>query len=112
METQVMKKIAIEKLIDNDRHGVYRKPNGDMVLLPIRRHHDWLAKEMKLITHAERVDSEEVEKKAEEIMKERKKTAAKMLEKYGEEIIADMPSLFEGIGPKEMKSLTVSKAEK
>ncbi len=99
-----MKQAQLEKLAQDDRHGVYEKENGDRVLLPVKRHSDWTAKGMKFITCSDNVDSDEVKKAIKESRKEREARAAMMLEKYGEEIIKDMPSLYTGLNINKLKS--------
>ncbi|MBN2136095.1 MAG: hypothetical protein JW737_10210 [Acidobacteria bacterium] len=87
----------LEKLIADDKHGIYSKPSGDLVVLPIRRHHDWLAKEMELIGEGSRIDDKEIKKQVLEQKKEKEKKAKKLIKKYGEEILEDLPHLFQGV---------------
>lgn len=98
-----MTEVNLEKLISNDRHGVYRKTSGDLVWLPMRRHQDWLRKGMTFVCEAERVDEEKVKQLAGEIEDERCKKAEALIEKYGEGIITELPEFFKGMNPKKGK---------
>lgn len=89
-----MTEINIDRLISNDKHGVYRKPNGGLVWLPLRRHQDWLRKGMIFVCEAERVDEEKVRQLASEAEDERRKKAEALIEKYGDGIAADFPEFF------------------
>lgn len=93
----------IEKLIRNDRHGIYVKLDRSIVILPVRRHRDWLAKGMELIAEANSADSKEVQKKVEQKNKEKQHRAKELLEKYGEAISEDLPELFAKDNKKESK---------
>jgi hypothetical protein len=84
----------IEKLINTDRHGVYKKQSGEMVLLPIRRHYDWIRKNMTFICDAKNVEDEKVKKIAAEKEEEYLKKKEQIIKKYGEEIINDLPEFF------------------
>lgn len=89
-----MTDINIEKLISDDRHGVYRKSNGSLVWLPLRRHQDWLRKGMAFVCEAERVDEDKVKQLASEADNERRRKAEALIEKYGEGITAEFPEFF------------------
>ena len=89
-----MTEINIDRLISNDRHGVYRKPSGDLVWLPLRRHQDWLRKGMAFVCEAERVDEEKVQQLAGEVEDKRCKKAEALIEKYGEGIASEFPEYF------------------
>jgi len=94
----------IETLIETDQHGVYKKPSGDLVLLPVRRHGDWMRKNMTFICQAAHVEDEKVKRLAENADKSRIERAKKLLEKYGESVVKDMPEAFKGIDTRRLKT--------
>jgi translation elongation factor EF-Ts len=97
----------MDKLIELDKHGVYRKENGNLVILPVRRHRDWVAKGMEFISLGANVASEEVKKKIAEAEKTTEENAKSLIAKYGEEIINDLPDKF-----RKTKSRNTSKKNK
>jgi hypothetical protein len=92
-----MTDIEIERLISSDRHGVYRKPSGELVWLPVRRHYDWLRKGMVFVCEAERVDEEKVKRLSAETEALRRKKASELIEKYGDGIADEFPEQFKGL---------------
>jgi hypothetical protein len=106
MESIIMTDMNIDRLISNDRHGVYRKSSGDLVWLPLKRHQDWLRKGMTFVCEAERVDEEKVRQLAGEAEDERRKKAEALIEKYGEGIASEFPEYFVGFNVKKRKKIS------